>query len=831
MGKSAERFRTVKLGAYLNSAGTLRPRKGAAWHSAAAEMAKHMPRGRISSWGIPFVVESGRRRLIELANGTEVSVPLDAKARYICFLHFANIFDGPPGGGEHLADYIVKFRDGTEQVQPIRRRFEINPLSVRWGSLCFDAQSINMHQPLPPGPRAAWGYAQTGLTTTGYAFGAWVHALEVVAPDKEIESVTLRSVATEPVGILAITLYNGPGHPLRHVQRRLYKLTIPAKEKTTTDKLRVELDMGTVVRLFAAPGKIDDKWVSAVEKGLGKPRSAPAPSNEFLFEAVAAEGATVSVKLPRRKPAELPFQQAFNNGRATSPDRRVRIELLQPSKTWVHVTVVDSSTGRPTPTRAHFSGPNGEYLAPYGHHEVVNENWFEDYGGDLKLGDMSYAYVPGRFQILLPPGTVYVELAKGFEYAPLRRKLEIRPGQRELTLSIDRRYDLRRLGWMTADTHVHFISPQTAWLEGQCEGLNLINLLASQWGRLFTNVADITGELSGCSKDDTLVWVGTENRNHLLGHISLLGAKGDPIFPMCAGGPDEAWLGDPDVTTLTEWARRCKEQDGVVIRPHFPFPVCEEPVYFLSGQLDAAELRSYANPDSGTLDELCFKEWYRYLNCGCRVAAVGGTDKMSAGMPVGGARTYAKLLPDDPLTFESWARAVRAGRTFTSSGPLIDLEVDGHSIGDEIRLPHGGGTVEVAARAECLWPINALEVVVNGKVVAGATSKAGAQSLEIREKVKLAGSSWIAARCGSRLVAYHCWPIHLGAHTSPIYVVAGADELFNPSDATYMLTLIDGGLTYLDRLSVRFSEERHRQLKAVYEGVRARLAARLGMRQ
>ena len=44
-------------------------------------------------------------------------------------------------------------------------------------------------------------------------------------------------------------------------------------------------------------------------------------------------------------------------------------------------------------------------------------------------------------------------------------------------------------GWVTADTHVHFLSPTTALLEGQAEGLNLINLLAAQWGGM-DNVDD-----------------------------------------------------------------------------------------------------------------------------------------------------------------------------------------------------------------------------------------------------------------------------------------------------------------------------------------------------
>ena len=115
--------------------------------------------------------------------------------------------------------------------------------------------------------------------------------------------------------------------------------------------------------------------------------------------------------------------------------------------------------------------------------------------------------------------------------------------------------DLRKERWVTADTHVHFISPQTAWLEGQAEGLNLVNLLASQWGRMFTNVADLTGAKFGSSSGDTIVWVGTENRHHLLGHLSMLGVQGHPIFPKCFGRPNKGYFGDPEYNLLVEWYR------------------------------------------------------------------------------------------------------------------------------------------------------------------------------------------------------------------------------------------------------------------------------------
>ncbi len=51
-------------------------------------------------------------------------------------------------------------------------------------------------------------------------------------------------------------------------------------------------------------------------------------------------------------------------------------------------------------------------------------------------------------------------------------------------------------------------------------------------------------------------------------------------------------------------------------------------------------------------------------------------------------------------------------------------------------------------------------------------------------------------------------PRPVAAHTSPVYVVAGDADLFSPSDATYMLTLLEGGLTWLDTLSIPADAER-----------------------
>ena len=85
----------------------------------------------------------------------------------------------------------------------------------------------------------------------------------------------------------------------------------------------------------------------------------------------------------------------------------------------------------------------------------------------------------------------------------------------------------------------------------------------------------------------------------------------------------------------------------------------------------------------------------------------------------------------------------------------------------------------------------------------------------------------MAARCVSHHKVWHGWPINIGAHTSPVYVRCGDDELFSPSEAAYMLTLIDGGLTWLDTLSIPASPEHQARIRAVFESAQASLQGRL----
>jgi hypothetical protein len=218
-------------------------------------------------------------------------------------------------------------------------------------------------------------------------------------------------------------------------------------------------------------------------------------------------------------------------------------------------------------------------------------------------------------------------------------------------------------------------------------------------------------------------------------------------------------------------------------------------------------------------------EWYRYLNMGYRLPAVGGTDKMDASMPLGGARTYAHL-GDKELTFANWAQAVRSGRTFTTSGPLIGLSVDGHELGEEIKLPKGGGTLEVDAWATSVQSIHELQLVVGGRVVDRVVQKDGTGRMHLHTRVPFKDTTWVAARCASRQVMLHSFPLYAGAHTSPVYVVVDGRRMFSQSDAAYMHTMLEGGLTYLDTLSIPASPEKHERIKSVFRQAQAELHRR-----
>jgi hypothetical protein len=355
---------------------------------------------------------------------------------------------------------------------------------------------------------------------------------------------------------------------------------------------------------------------------------------------------------------------------------------------------------------------------------------------------------------------------------------------------------------------VHFLSPQTALLEGEAEGVNVVNLLASQWGELFTNVGDFDGKGEVKSGDEYMVRVGTENRQHILGHISLLGYEGNIILPLTTGGPDESALGDPVETTLTKWAAQCRAQYGVNILPHFPNPRAENAAAIVSDLIDGVEMTSWGDHYSG-ISPYSLSDWYRYLNCGYHVAAVGGTDKMSAYTAVGTIRTYA--LVDGPLTFTAWKDAVKAGRTFATYGALVDFRVEGKLPGDTIPL-NGPATLQIDWNAaSAVIPITAVELVVGGETVGSKAFDGLLGETGGSFSAKVNGSTWVGLRVRGHQPDK---PEIIIAHTSAVMVLVNGKRPMNAPDAATIIEQIEGATAYVKTMGTKAEDKQFKEALA-----------------
>ena len=742
--------------------------------------------GELRLRGLPFVV--GGQVTVVAGRDEALSIDVGRVAKHVIFAHRlldSDLLEGGPVG-EVVADYVFHLRGHGAVTVPVRERFEIAAIPTSWGGLPFVAVPDDANAMFPRWEgRFDWnGYRQTEANQ-GSARWWYLWSFQNPSPDAEIERIEV--VPRGPrVAIGAITTSDLDEYPFIREARRVVHIDM---DDDSTEPIDVTVDRGWVNYVHALPAASADEFLADPLKGFGEVQ------NETWSPAVVEIGALPSATvLVTRGEDEIAAVNWGELSRGAVDTPRARLEIRDPGRNWVHVTVVDDATGERVPCRVHFRSPDGVAYQPHGHHHQVNSNmntWHIDVGGDVRLGQITYAYIDGACQGWLPRGECIVDVARGYEYEPLRERVTIAPGQRELTLRLKRWIDMKSRGWYSGDTHVHFLSQQGAHVESQGEDLNVVNLLQSQWGALFTNTEEFTGRASVARNGENIVYVTQENRQHILGHLTLLGLK-EPVMPWCTDGPSEAEMGSALEATMSDWADRCHDQGGWVVIPHLPNPNGEPAALIATNRADAVEMLVH-----GEYNHL---EYYRYLNGGYRLPLVGGTDKMTSDVPVGMYRAYVKL--DDEFTYENWCDAMSAGRTFLSGGPMIHFSVDGAEVGDTVSL-RGAGTVEVEAWAESIFPIHTLQIVQRGRVVASTEDVKGTRRLELREKLRIDEDSWLAARCGGPdyVPLYHrdCWNRGIFAHTSPIYV-ATSDEwsMFDEGTARYMLTLIDGCLEYID---------------------------------
>ncbi len=162
-----------------------------------------------------------------------------------------------------------------------------------------------------------------------------------------------------------------------------------------------------------------------------------------------------------------------------------------------------------------------------------------------------------------------------------------------------------------------------------------------------------------------------------------------------------------------------------------------------------------------------FKTYYAFLNCGFRMRPTGGTAGGVHPVPVGFGRVYVQV--DGELTYEKWIEGLSAGRSFVTTGPMLQVEFNGKPAGTVFQ-GEDAKSARISGTADSRLPIERIEIVVNGDVVktvqpANEKTKTAGFTSPIDETMPLTHSSWVIVRCfekqpDGRLRFAHTAPAH-----------------------------------------------------------------------
>jgi hypothetical protein len=502
----------------------------------------------------------------------------------------------------------------------------------------------------------------------------------------------------------------------------------------------------------------------------------------------------------------------------------------------IFVEITDEND-QPTAAKVRITGKDSIYYAPDGH---FSEFKIVEGGGDVMLdNDRSFAYVEVSFQIDVPETNLRFEVIKGYSYRVFDSVINISTGTDSIKIKLQKWFEFDQLKWYSGDVHTHYIDPVQALLEMKAEDLNVCNILTAD----VTNDQDkFRGMPDVVSDSNHIIYVNQEYREDRLGHMIFLNLKKliEPVkpmreyqYPLNLKGCDETHA-----------------QGGHVSWAHFAaWPGLEGPLAIITKRVDAVELLSTIDPFeepifvSDVVPDLRMnsglKLWYRLLNCGLKIPATAGTDKMNNRVTVGANRVYAQVKGQ--FNYHSWIDAINKGQTFITNSPFIFCHVEGRGSGEKINISQKQ-TITIVAEMWCQLPVNRLEILANGKVIADKVIEKGQQHAKLQIEYKPGKSVWIAARVhqfnqedtrngvsftqrrdfggGTTLLnGYYgtMRPETPFAHTNPVYVMVDNQPIRSKEDAEYFIKYLENAVSWLKQSGSFPSDKAQQEVLASYK--------------
>jgi len=461
---------------------------------------------------------------------------------------------------------------------------------------------------------------------------------------------------------------------------------------------------------------------------------------------------------------------------------------------------IRDSGGRLMPARVSVTTAEGRGFAP-------PDAWrHADEAFDRRERQFEYSYfhVNGSTELTVPAGRIHVEVWHGPEFRVFRGDFTVPAGGSVVhRVVLQRLVNLAARGWWSGDVHVHMNyggayrnTPRTLSFQARAEDVHVVeNLIVNKEQRV-PDIAYFRTDADPVSTATFLLMHGQEFHTSVWGHMGLLGLTSHYLVPDYVGYPNTA--ASSLAPTNADVADLAHQQQALVGYVH-PFDTKPDPfdttaalsyqlpVDVALGKVDYLEVMGYS-------DHLITSEiWYRLLNCGFRIPAAAGTDAFpnfaSLRGPPGLVRTFVRS--GATLDHRSWLAGIKAGRTFVTNAPLLEFSVAGQGIGDEIRLSAGTDRVSARVSLRSNVPLDHLEIIGNGKVVATIPLSADRMTANDTVSIPVSASGWFVLRAYADRAVMPVLDLYPFASTSPIYVQVGDRPVRSPADAAFFLRWID----------------------------------------
>jgi hypothetical protein len=425
----------------------------------------------------------------------------------------------------------------------------------------------------------------------------------------------------------------------------------------------------------------------------------------------------------------------------------------------LRLTIKDAINGKTVSARLEVRGADGEYYIAEDALAVGGDCRMSEPGAGLLDDAASVApfsdrtrvvnpytnssqfYSVGTSSLRLPPGRATIKVYKGPEYKVEVTSIEIASDatvQHEIELS--RWINMPQKGWYSADDHLHIARPSAERNVDvskmmQAEDVHVANLL--QMGKVgdFAIAKQYAhGPESYYQEGNYILAAGQENpRTHFLGHTITLGAE------------KAHYNADKYLIYRLIWAETAKEGAlngfahaifpyGSFIAPHDGLAVVlpHKLLHFI-------EVLQF--------DRNGYDVWYDLLALGLRITPTAGTDYPCGGQVLPGhERFYTKV--EGPLTYAKWLDSVRHGRTFVTTGPIVEFRVNGQDIGSDIML-EAATNVEISGSVTfdpARDDVSFIELVKNGNVIERFSRVKGAEKIKFSLRRRVDEAAWFAIR-------------------------------------------------------------------------------------